>query len=125
MSSRSETNLTPSRFSRDPFGLLRQMTSELDRVFDEPAWPSLRWPTFALATSEAVGWSPGIDVFEKDLDLVADLHVVRRVELAALEDAFALEPELDDEVVAVDAADAPLDDGAGGDVLDVVALHKL
>ena len=53
MSSRSETNLTPSRFSRDPFGLLRQMTSELDRVFDEPAWPSFRWPTFALATSRS------------------------------------------------------------------------
>ena len=75
MSSRSETNLTPSRFSRDPFGLLRQMTSELDRVFDEPAWPSFRWPTLALATSEAVGWSPGIDVFEKDHRLVTKVDL--------------------------------------------------
>jgi len=75
MSSRSETNLTPSRFSRNPFGLLRQMTSELDRVFDEPAWPSFRWPTFALATSEAVGWSPGIDVFEKDHRLVTKVDL--------------------------------------------------
>jgi len=75
MSSRSETNLTPSRLSRDPFGLLRQMTSELDRVFDEPAWPSFRWPTFALATSEAVGWSPGIDVFEKDHRLVTKVDL--------------------------------------------------
>jgi len=51
------------------------MTSELDRVFDEPAWPSLRWPTFALATSEAVGWSPGIDVFEKDHRLVTKVDL--------------------------------------------------
>ena len=75
MSSRSETNLTPSRLSRNPFGLLRQMTSELDRVFDEPAWPSFRWPTFALATSEAIGWSPGIDVFEKDHRLVTKVDL--------------------------------------------------
>jgi HSP20 family protein len=48
------------------FGLLRQMTSELDRVFDRPlgafTWPSLR--TFGF--HETAGWTPRIDVFERD-----------------------------------------------------------
>jgi HSP20 family protein len=69
MASPKETGLTPSRLSRDPFGLLRQMTSELDRVFDEP-WPSFRFPTFAAGAPETLGWSPGIDVFEKNNRLV-------------------------------------------------------
>jgi HSP20 family protein len=44
-----------------PFGLLRQMTSELDRIFDEP------WATFtpSFFTEKAV-WAPKVDVFEKD-----------------------------------------------------------
>lgn len=75
MFSRNETNLAPSRLSRDPFGLLRKMTSELDRVFDEPAWPSFRWPTFAIRAPEAVGWSPEIDVFEKDHRLVTKVDL--------------------------------------------------
>ena len=75
MFTRKETSLTPSRLSRDPFGLLRQMTSELDRVFDEPAWPSFRWPTFAIAAPETVAWSPGIDVFEKDHRLVTKVDL--------------------------------------------------
>ena len=36
MSSRKEISAPPGRSTRDPFGLLRQMTSEIDRVFDEP-----------------------------------------------------------------------------------------
>jgi hypothetical protein len=42
--------------------------------------------------------------FEQDLDAVADLDAVRVVELAALQDAFGLEAQLDDEVVAGVAA---------------------
>ena len=42
----------------------------------------------------------------RTLDLVADLDVVGVVELAAFEDAFALEAQLDDEVVAGLAGDA-------------------
>ena len=66
MFGRKETSLAPSRLSRDPFTLLRQMTSELDRVFDEPAWPSFGFPTSAIAVPNVVGWAPEIDVFEKD-----------------------------------------------------------
>lgn len=70
MFSRREASFTPTRTSRDPFELLRQMTSELDRVFDDPFWPRFGGPAATTAASEAVTWSPGIDVFEKDHRLV-------------------------------------------------------
>lgn len=54
----------PTRGFRDPFGLLKQMTTEFDRLFDEPAWPSLRVPFFRAPHLNA--WLPHIDVFEKD-----------------------------------------------------------
>ena len=55
--------------TNDSFALLRQMTSELDRAFED--WPSFRWPSFAaLEAPQAVAWSPKIDVFEKDNRLV-------------------------------------------------------
>jgi len=53
----------------DPFSLLRQMTSELDRVFDD--WPAFRFPAVPQArTSTVTAWSPKIDVFERDSRLV-------------------------------------------------------
>jgi HSP20 family protein len=58
-----------TRTNRDPFALLREMTSELDRAFEN--WPSFRWPSFGrLTTSEFSAWSPKIDVFERDSRLV-------------------------------------------------------
>jgi HSP20 family protein len=61
--------LAPTRGGRDPFSLLRQMTSELDRAFDD--WPSFRWPSFrAAAVPDTVTWSPKIDVFEQHNRLV-------------------------------------------------------
>jgi HSP20 family protein len=66
MSENTQGNLAPTRGTRDPFSLLRQMTSELDRAFED--WPSFRWPAFAM--SESVAWSPKIDVFERDNRLV-------------------------------------------------------
>jgi HSP20 family protein len=69
MSEKKQTTLVPTRGTRDPFALLRQMTSELDRAFED--WPSFRWPSFGqFATSESVAWSPKIDVFERDNRLV-------------------------------------------------------
>ena len=59
----------------DPFTLLRQMTSELDRMFDEPGWPLLRWPFFRSATAEPAAWMPGIDVFEKNNRLVTKIDL--------------------------------------------------
>jgi HSP20 family protein len=67
--SEKKSALAPTRGARDPFALLRQMTSELDRVFDD--WPSFRWPSFrAAALPEMVTWSPKIEVFEKNDRLV-------------------------------------------------------
>jgi len=75
MSSRKETRLAVSRSSRDPFGLLRQMTSELDRVFDEPFWRSFRRPFQLGPAADGISWSPGIDVFEKDNRLVTKVDL--------------------------------------------------
>lgn len=69
MSEKKQGPLVPTRSARDPFSLLRQMTSELDRAFD--AWPSSRLPVFArLATSEANAWAPKIELFERENRLV-------------------------------------------------------
>jgi len=60
--------LVPARGARDPFAALRQMTSELDRMFDD--WP-MPWRSFRqLGTQESVAWAPKIDVFERDNRLV-------------------------------------------------------
>ena len=77
MFGRKETSLAPSRLSRDPFTLLRQMTSEFDREFDEPTWPwpSFGFPTSAIAAPNVVGWAPEIDVFEKDGRLVTKVDL--------------------------------------------------
>jgi HSP20 family protein len=57
------------------FSLLRQMTTELDRVFDQPlgafAWPALR----SLGFHETAGWAPRIDVFERDNRLVTKVDL--------------------------------------------------
>src|SRR5688572_1110923 len=69
MPDKKPSTLVPTRGTRDPFSLLRQMTSELDRAFE--GWPSLRWPSFGqIATAASVAWSPKIDVFERDNRLV-------------------------------------------------------
>ena len=64
----------PAPARREPFGLLRQMTSELDRVFDEPFFASFRWPAGAFG-ARSTSWSPDIDVFEKDNCLVTRIDL--------------------------------------------------
>ena len=73
METKKETGLAPSR--RDPFALMRQMTSELERVFDEGSWPSFRWPSFRWGAIEATTWAPHIDVFEKNQRLVTRIDL--------------------------------------------------
>jgi HSP20 family protein len=69
MSEKKESTLVPARGPRDPFALLRQMTSELDRAFE--GWPSVRWPSFAqIAPPDSASWLPKIDVVERDNRLV-------------------------------------------------------
>jgi HSP20 family protein len=60
---------------RDPFTLLRQMTSDLDRAFETPGWPSFRFPTLWFRPAEGANWVPEIDVFEKDNRLVAKIDL--------------------------------------------------
>jgi HSP20 family protein len=49
----------------EPFNLLRQMTGELDRMFDEP-WSFFRFPVPTVAAD----WAPKVDVVTKDNTLV-------------------------------------------------------
>ena len=66
--------------AQSPFGLLRQMTSELDRMFDDP-W-TIRWP--ALQIPQQAMWSPKVDVFEKDNRLITkiDLPGVKKEDMS-------------------------------------------
>jgi HSP20 family protein len=69
MSEKTPATLVPPRGARDPFSLLRQMTSEFDRAFGD--WPSLGLPALARAPlSESNAWSPHIELFERDNRLV-------------------------------------------------------
>lgn len=54
---------------REPLSLLRQMTSELDYMFDEP-WTLFRWPSADAASPDAPIWAPKVDVVTKDNKLV-------------------------------------------------------
>jgi HSP20 family protein len=59
---------------QEPFGVQRQMTSELDRVFDEP-WTLFRWPSAELASPEGPVWAPKVDVVTKDGKLVTRIDL--------------------------------------------------
>jgi HSP20 family protein len=74
MAPKKETELVPKRFT-DPFALMRQMTSELDRWFGEPARPFFRWPSLRRRAISEVGWYPEIDVFERDNRLVTKIDL--------------------------------------------------
>lgn len=56
---------------RNETSLLRQMTSELDRMFDLPGWPRLRMP----ARRTEAAWYPEVDVFERDKRLVTKIDL--------------------------------------------------
>ena len=61
---------------RDPFGWLRQMTSELDTVFDRPFDIAFRRPSLPARTVAAgERWAPQIDVFERDNRLVTKVDL--------------------------------------------------
>jgi HSP20 family protein len=76
MAEKKETALATGRASRDPFALLRQMTSELDRAFEAPFGSAFRWPSFrGVAFPEAANWAPQIDVVERDGRLVTKVDL--------------------------------------------------
>jgi HSP20 family protein len=55
-----------------PLGVLRTMSRELDRLFDEAGWPLLGRRAFVTDTSL---YAPHLDVFEKDEQLVARMDL--------------------------------------------------
>jgi HSP20 family protein len=59
--------------ARDPFALMRQMTAELDSLFEDFPFgrPALRTHPFI----ERAGWMPQIEVFEKDNRLVTKVDL--------------------------------------------------
>jgi HSP20 family protein len=63
--------LVPARETLDPFALLRKMTAEMERTFEDPFWPAFTWPAQrGFTLPETVAWSPKVDVFEKENRLV-------------------------------------------------------
>jgi HSP20 family protein len=69
MFEKKPSTLVPTRSGHDPLAMLRQMTSEFERAFDD--WRSYRWPFSGhLAAAEPVAWAPKIDVFEREGRLV-------------------------------------------------------
>lgn len=81
LTTRNRSALAPSGFVRDPFALLRQMTSDFDRMFGESVWPAI--DSSALRTrelGESLAWIPQIDMFERQNRLVTrvDLPGMRK-----------------------------------------------
>lgn len=74
MAEQKDAALARSRAARDPLTFLRQMTSELDRVFDRPFDTAFRWPPLAGTGRDGI-WAPQIDVFERDNRLVTKVDL--------------------------------------------------
>jgi HSP20 family protein len=75
---------------QEPLNLLRQMTSELDRMFDEP-WTMFRWPSAAAASLDAPIWAPKVDVVTKNNSLITrvDLPGMKKEDvLVKIEDGY-------------------------------------
>lgn len=71
MAMKNEETLARRPILQDPFGLLRQMTSEFDRMFEGFGTPAFQWPLLrSRPMIEAAKWFPEVDVFEKDNRLV-------------------------------------------------------
>ena len=71
-----KTDIAATRGARDPFALLRQMTSEFDRAFGDPSWFQFHWPALRATTVPAtIGWAPKVDLFEKDGRLVTKVDL--------------------------------------------------
>jgi HSP20 family protein len=76
MEEKKDVSVTRNRKGRDPFVALRQITSELDRIFERPFETAFRWPSLpAAAAADVERWAPQIDVFERDNRLVTKVDL--------------------------------------------------
>jgi HSP20 family protein len=77
------------RRAEEPYNVLRQMTTELDRMFDEP-WTLFRWPS-DRGGPEIPTWAPKVDVVTKDSKLITrvDLPGMKKDDvLVQVEDGY-------------------------------------
>lgn len=84
MSTSKESAPVRKPAGREAFAMLREMATDLDRFFEQSAWPSLRWPALrARMTGEPERWFPEIDVLEQDKHLIArvDLPGVKKEDI--------------------------------------------
>ena len=72
MVTKKETALAPAR---DPFETLRQMATEVDRLFTTPGWSAFRLPWRTGQAVDEAKWFPQIDVFEKNGRLVTKIDL--------------------------------------------------
>lgn len=71
MLTKKESAVARREPARDPFSMLRRMTSDLDRMFEPFDWPAVRWPALrARPLPEEARWFPQVDVFEENQQLV-------------------------------------------------------
>ena len=76
MEEKKDVAVTRNRTVRDPFAVLRQMTSELDRIFERPFETAFLRPSpAATAAADVERWAPQIDVFERDNRLVTKVDL--------------------------------------------------
>jgi HSP20 family protein len=62
--------LVPGR-EADPVALMRKVTEEMERTFNDPFWPAFNWPAFrGFTVPQTAAWAPKIDVFENDNRLI-------------------------------------------------------
>lgn len=59
----------------DPFALIRQMSGELDRLFEGFPFGAFTLPALRAPLAERSGWMPQIEVFEKDNRLVTKVDL--------------------------------------------------
>jgi HSP20 family protein len=76
MLTKKETTVARKGALRDPFALLRDMTAQVDRMFQEGEWPAFRWPiAFNKPLAGDIPFKPAIDVFERDGRLVTKIDL--------------------------------------------------
>ena len=85
-------------------------------VMGDDVFPAADAVGLALAEHNA---ALGIHFFEQHFDLFAGDDLVRRIEVGCIDDAFALEAQLDDHVVAELRDDLAFDDCAGDEGFDL------